>query len=95
MNKTNFGKWEAMSITTHIDNNPHNDTIIDTEEYLLDEKFYNGEVSLEQHLTQHYKGEFVTTHNYRYLIITDDEYEAGDTFTNQYYVTSEGEIITL
>jgi len=88
-----FNKFEGMSVCPHHDNNPNEEQIHDEEEYILEPEYYNGEKGLEDYLTENYKGEFCTVHYYRYLVYGENYYEAGETFTEQYYVCEDGDVL--
>ena len=88
-----FSKWEGLSICTYKNNNPHDEMIHDDEDYPTDEYIYESPKGLEKYLSETYKGAFVGVHHYRFLDWGDNHYDAGETYVDDYYITSDGEVI--
>ena len=87
-----FDKWEGVSLETWFDN----DTLqkeVEDEEYLTDECFYNGEKDVTEYVCENYRGKFVCVHNYRWLSIGEDVYDAGETMAEVVYITNDGEVV--
>ena len=90
-----FSKWEGMSICTYRDNNVNDEMIHEDEDYLKDEYIYESPAGLEKYLRENYKGNFVGVHHYRWLVWGENYYDAGETYVDNYYVTSDGEVMVV
>ena len=90
-----FSKWEGMSVCTYVDNDVHEEMIHEDEDYLFDEWIYNTPRGLENYLSENYKGTFVGVHHYRWLIWGENYYDAGETYVDSFYITSDGDVIRV
>ena len=90
-----FDKWEGMSVCLHEDNEWDGILVHDIEDYIIEEEVYNNTYGLENYLSVHYKGEFTTVQYYRWLVIDDNTYDAGETYTERFYTDSDGYVTRL
>ena len=99
-----YKKWDGKCFTPIDLETLEEDT--EHEEYWIHSLPNQPEVeSMDEYLKEHYKGCVVNVHHYRYLTFdynpeTEEsflyEYEAGETYVNQVYITEDGEdLITV